>query len=261
MTIKQTLLASALFCGISLSAAGPVLNGNNSGLEISQLSLRKKLDQKNAFKFKKSAFSGSGREWEESEVTSSGLFLNLGLFFPPTSYVNYDFDSEFDPKYKLGFNFELGNYFRFAKIADGKFGVGLRATWLSLGYTKASIEKDVYRVAEISLVRVGPQFGIALNEKMGLDAFYQLGFNLTSQFGDVDTGNEETIGVSSSYMGVSNEIGAAFHYQVYSLGFGYRFGKVTNFLNVVDGETLDSDFLDDKKSSVNSLRVTLGFKF
>lgn len=263
--MKKTLLSALLLSGVSLFAGEPSLikldKGNEFLKEGNTLSFRKAEPKRNILKLKETRFSGSGKEWDEAEVTGGGLFINFGLVFPPTSYVNNDYDSDTDPKYGLGFNFELGNYFRFAKIADGKFGVGLRATWLSFGYAKTTLENDIFRVAEMSFLRVGPQFGVGLNEKMGLDFFYQLGYNLTVQFADIDIPGQESIGVSSSYQGLSHEIGAAFHYQVFSVGLGYRFGKLNNILNIVDGEDLGELFLDDEKSSVNSLRITLGFKF
>jgi len=261
--MKKTLLSALIISGATLFA-GTSLNikmdkGNEFLKESNSLSFRKPVSERNVLKLKNTRFSASGREWEESEVTGGGLFINFGLFFPPDNYLNPYYESG-DLTYGLGFNLEFGNYFRFAKIADGKFGIGLRATWMSFGYTKVVDDKDIYRALEMSFLRVGPQFGIALNEKMGLDIFYQLGFNLTQQFASIDSpGQSKTIGASSSFTGISHEIGAAFHFQVYSIGFGYRFGKLTNFLNYYDGKEYDAD--TDKKYGVGSLRITLGFKF
>ncbi len=177
--MKKTLLTAALISGLSLFAGEPSLikidRGNEFLTENQGLTFRKAQPERNLLKLKQTRFSGSGKEWDEAEVTGSGLYINFGLFFPSTSYVNNDYDSEVDPTFKLGFNLEFGNYFRFAKIADGKFGIGLRATWLSFGYTKTTLDNDIFRVAEMSFLRVGPQFGIGLNEKMGIDVFYQLG--------------------------------------------------------------------------------------
>ena len=269
--MKKTLLSALIISGATLFA-GTSLNikmdkGNEFLKESNSLSFRKPVSERNVLKLKNTRFSASGREWEESEVTGGGLFINFGLFFPPDNYLNPYYESG-DFTYGLGFNFELGNYFRFAKIADGKFGIGLRATWLSASfcsgsdsYTQLGIDyKDIYRATEISLIRVGPQFGMALNENMGLDVFYQFGYNLSGEFIDADMGpGQESIGISSWFQGVSHEIGAAYKFKVFSVGLGYRFGKLNNFLNYIDGKEYDAD--TDKKYSVSSLRLTFGFKF
>lgn len=270
--MKKTLLSAlliggvALFSGSSLTANTIGFGNNSDGTE--KLTFRKPFAQKNYLSPNSSkSYLSSGKEWDESEVTGGGLFLNFGLYFPPDNYLNPYYDAG-DFTFGVGINFELGNYFRFAKIAEGKFGIGLRATWLSLSYcagrdsyTSAGLDyTDIYRATEISILRVGPQFGMALNENMGIDAFYQLGFNMSGVFVAYDNPIiDEYLGASDWYMGVSHEIGAAFKYKVFSVGLGYRFGKLNDFLHVFDGETIDYD--DDKKFSVSSLRLTFGFKF
>lgn len=264
MTTKQTLVAALFFSGVSLFAGKPFSIKNDRGNEFlstkPQLTFRKTADQKSPFNIvNKTSFSG--KEWDESEVSGGGFFINFGVHFMSKSFLNPEYESG-DPRFKTGFDFEFGNFFRFAKVNEDRVGIGMRATWLSLSYAKMKDEKDIYRAAQIRLVHLGPQVAIAIDDKMGVDVFYQVGFNLTNNFGSIDSpGNNKTIGASSTYMGVSQEFGAAFHYKVFSLGLGYRFGALKNTLNVYDGETLDSDFLDDKKNSVNNFRVTLGFKF
>lgn len=270
--MKKTLLSAlliggvALFSGSSLTANTIGFGNNSDGTE--KLTFRKPFAQKNYLSPNSSkSYLSSGKEWDESEVTGGGLFLNFGLYFPPDAYLNPYYTAG-DFTYGVGFNFELGNYFRFAKIAEGKFGIGLRATWLSASFCAGSDSytslgtdyQDIYRATEISILRVGPQFGMALNEKMGLDVFYQLGYNLSGEFIDADMGpGQESIGISSWFQGVSHEIGAAFKYKVFSVGFGYRIGKLNNFLNYIDGKEYDAD--TDKKYSVSSFRLTFGFKF
>ncbi|PBQ30791.1 hypothetical protein CNR22_03035 [Sphingobacteriaceae bacterium] len=217
---------------------------------------------RNILKLKTSAFSSSSaRDWEEAEVTGGGLFLNFGLHFPSKKFLNPYYESG-DATYKIGFDFEFGNYFRFAKLADDKVGIGLRATWLSLSYTAMSIDGDRFRAAQISPLRVGPQVGVAINETMGVDLFYQIGFNLTDEFGALESNDPTTtekIGFNSIYTGVSHEVGAAYHFKVFSVGLGYRFGRLTNISRIYDGTDIDED--TDEKYSVGNFRATLGFKF
>lgn len=278
--MKKTLLTALLISGLAVIAGEPsaILDDNGN-----QLSFRKSQPKRTIIKINQSRFSGSGKEWDEAEVTGSGLFLNFGLFSPsatylddedgdPTLFLGTDYLTE-KPKFNLGFNFEIGNYFRFAKIADGKFGIGLRASWLSGCFNKATSEStvnkgstgNVYRVAQFSPVRVGPQFGIGLTEEMGLDVFYQFGWDYSVLIADIDNplNPTENVGASVVYAGIANEIGAAFHYKVFTLNIGYWFGKVTAFSYIVDGKDpveFNQDY-DIGKNSINGLKVNLGFKF
>ena len=121
---------------------------------------------------------------------------------------------------------------------------------------------DIYRTAQICPVKLGPQVGVAINEVMGVDVFYQAGFNLTEEFASVyDQSSQGRIGGSATYMGISHELGGVFHYKVYSLGLGVRFGKLTNQFNYYDGDLLDDEYLDKEKKSIANFRITLGFKF
>lgn len=247
--MKQTLITALLLAGANLFAGTPMLVKNDAGNEFfkkkPQLSFEKKSTKKH-LKLNRAIFSGSSREWDESEMTSSGLFLNIGLMLPSSKYLN---PYGITPNFKLGYDFELGNFFRFAKISQ--LGIGLRATWLSLDYSSFK-DEETYHSAYGSILRVGPQVSIALSEVMAVDVFYQFGYSYSLTwftFADKD--------YNSSFLGFSHEIGAAFRFKVFSLGVGYRLGKLTNVDN-----SLGSDFVDkDKKYAVNGLRILLGFKF
>ncbi|MBL7932608.1 MAG: hypothetical protein JNL60_11940 [Bacteroidia bacterium] len=266
MNLKHTIIAGLLLTGMSLFAGGSkfVLEGNKSDFFKTKpgLNFHQKADSKQPQSFAKSSFSG--KEWDEAEVSGGGLFLNFGIHLPSRYFLN-PYYSTGDPKYKLGFDFEFGNYFRFAKIQDGKMGVGLRVTWLSLSYAKMVDVNDIYRVVQISALRVGPQFGYAITEDMGADVYYQWGYNFTDQFGDIySPGQAKNVGENTVFTGGSHEVGAAFHFRVFSIGFGYRFGNLTLRSYVYDGKEADSfayTFLQDRKYSVNNFRITLGFKF
>lgn len=262
MNSPKMMIAALLISGMAMNAKETLQFNTGDASSSNSGFISRNSSPRNILKLKKSAFSSSSaRDWEEAEVTGSGLFLNFGLHFPSKTFLNPYFESG-DPTYKLGFDFEFGNYFRFAKLADDKVGIGLRATWLSLSYTAMNDGNDRYRAAQISPLRVGPQVGFAVNETMGVDLFYQIGFNLTDQFGSiesVDPTSTKDVGFNTIFTGVSHEIGVAYHLKVFSLGLGYRFGKLNMISYVYDGETYDED--TDEKYSVSNFRVTLGFKF
>lgn len=270
MNMKKTLTLVLTIAGLNIFAGEPAVlnskNDNGSLVKENTLFSKKKLKMSNRFGFNTASFSGSGKDYDEATMTAKGLFLNFGIFFPPDGFCYSDskygkYESG-DPTYGLGFDFEVGSYFRFAKIQDGKFGIGMRASWLSLSYTSLTDGPDKWRVGQIRPVHLGPQFSFALNEEMALDAYYILGFNLTNEFGAIDDPiNNQDYGISSTLTGLSHEIGFAFRYQMYSLGFGYRMGKLSQMMMVVDGETIDQQFLDEGKFSVNTWRMALGFKF
>ena len=264
MNTSKMIIAGLLLTGLSLSADESFQlkkEGSEESSQAFKLNFRKKQSPFKLLKVKESRMlSSSAKDWDEAEVTGSGLFINFGIHFPSKKFLNpYEFSYPIVPQYKIGFDFELGNFFRFAKIAEGKFGIGMRVTWLSLSYTAAKIDKDIYRVVQISPLRLGPQFSMAINETMGLDVFYGIGFNFTQSFGTIDDPtNSVDVGYGRTYLGASHEVGAAFHYKVFSLGLGYRFGRLANVLNVYDGEEYDND---NVRSSVGNFRITLGFRF
>lgn len=261
MNSKKMIVAALLLSGFAINAKGnfPLTDDAYDAPAKSGLSFRKST-HRTILKLNSQSLS-SARDWDENEVNGGGLFLNFGIHFMSSNFLNPDKVSG-GPNWGLGYDFEFGNYFRFAKLADEKVGIGLRATWLSLSYGSTKDGQDIYRVAQICPLKVGPQVGVAINEMMGVDLFYQLGYNLTEEFGSIySPGNSKNIGQSSTFMGVSHEIGVAYHFKVFSLGLGYRFGKLKNTLNYYDGKQLDSSLLDDKKDPINNFRITLGFKF
>ena len=266
MNIKRIIVAMLLVSGLTMGAKNtPLFKKGGTKVDsekITELTFKRKHQPRDYFKFGTGAIgSASGSDWDESKVSGSGFFLNLGIHFIPTTYLNNDYKSG-DIRFKTGYDFELGNFFRFAKFNDDKLGIGLRVTWLSLGYAKTTDDKDIYRVAQICPLKVGPEFAIAFNETMGLDLFYQLGYNLTENFGSIDSpSNSKKIGASWTYQGISHEVGAAFHFKIFSLGLGYRFGSLKNTMFVYDGKKMDSDFLQKGKVSINNFMITLGLRF
>ena len=262
MNIKKIIAVTLLSSSMGLMAASP-LDFNlrpvsKPGIGATPLFERNSAER-GFLKTSKSRFSASGTEWDQSEVSGSGLFIHLGIFFPPSAYMN-PYGSQYT--YGPGIDFEFGSFFRLAKLQDGLMGLGLRVSWLSVSYTSMKIDSDIWRVAQISPLRVGPQFSFALNETMGFDLFYTLGFNLTEEFGAIDDPvNQKDVGYSVTFMGLAHEVGAAFHYKAICLGLGYRMGMMKNVGLVIDGKKYEKEYFDDLKSSIANFHVTLGFRF
>lgn len=263
MKLKHTIVAGLVLTGMSLFAGSSERNkesknffDTNPGLSFRGVKAERTILDRNA----KTSFSG--KEWDEAQVSGGGFFLNFGIHFLPATYLNPYYFEGFDPRYGMGFDFEFGNYFRFAKIQDGKMGVGMRFTWMSFSYASARIDEDKYWAAEGAFIKFGPQFSYAIDDKMGVDAFYEFcPLHFATQFGAIDDPiNAEDVGESRTFYGVSHEVGAIFHYKVFSLGLGYRMGRIKDFAYVYDGET-DLDELYPAKSSINNFRITFGFRF
>lgn len=204
----------------------------------------KKLKERNFLKIN-SASLFSSKEGEEKTMTSSGLFLNLGVFIPSNKYLNPYYTSG-DEKYGLGFDFEIGNSFRLIKL--GPVGLNLRATWLSLGYTSLTIDAIDYTVNALtgSLIRLGPSITMPLAEKAAIDVFYQIGAGYTMELYEDDE--------NSSYLGATHEIGLGFRFKIFNLGVGYRFGKLKNIDNSF------TDVTSDDKFATNNIKVCIGIK-
>jgi hypothetical protein len=265
MKNTKNLIAAIFLTGGSMLAAEPLLVGNDAGNEFlktkPQLTFKKKALKH--FSILNRSSSGSGKDWDEAEVTGGGFFINLGIFFPPQNYLNPYRGLFNDTKYGLGIDLDLGSYFRFAKIEDGMMGIGLRLSWLSLSYAARNDGSDRYRSLQIKPIQVGPQISVAINEEMGVDAFYQFGYNVSEVFGAIDDPTKaKDVGESWTFMGFSNEIGAAFHYKIFSFGLGYRFGKLRPVSYVYDGKS-EPDVVEffNAKASVNTFRICLGVRF
>jgi len=265
MKIKQTLLSGLLLVSASLLAGEPVLvqePSNSEFLKSSSNLFGRKQSPRSILSIKKSSAPASARDWDMAEVTKGGFFINFGVSIQSSYYLNPGHYTGI-PGYKLGYDFEFGSIFRLAKINDGQMGISLRCTWLSFNYSKFNWDKDVYRAIQIMPIHIGPQFSYALNDMMGVDAFYTIGYNFTDEFASIDDPlQKKDVGENLTYSGISHEIGAAFRFKVFSLGLGYRFGKLRWNTWVYDGHDY-SDLIDssDPKASINNFRITLGFRF
>ncbi|MDI1354833.1 MAG: hypothetical protein PSX36_07940 [bacterium] len=263
--MKRTITLALIMLGLNNYAlASLVLKSDrwdNYSETKKKLFEKRKLVNNKPFGIRTSVFSGSGKEWDETEVTSGGFFLNFGLYFPNSNYFSVQPDSLPAPgNFAMGGAFDFGNYFRIAKMQYGRFSFGLRATWLSISGTGKKSGDDIYLAYQFSALRVGPQFCAAINENMGIDAFYDIGYNYSLVYGDIYSKAKTvtSVGWLRTYAGLTQEIGAAFHFKVFSAGLSYRFGKLKNVSSTFDSVDKPTT---DIKSSTNNLRLTLGLRF
>lgn len=245
MKIKSTIIALAISMAAAFSATASGDLTNSGFLQQAGGVVRqKKAQATNILHVNSSLFaaSSSRREWTTDRMNKSGLFINVSLFLPSKKFLNPHYSSG-DPRLNPGYDVELGNYFKFARISS--LSIGLRATWISLGFTTYHNFEDI-GVVSVSLLRAGPQAAFALNEKMGIDLFYQVGANYTIVLDTYGSDLETT-----SFLGATHEIGAGFRYRVFNAGLGFRLGKLINL----------DDTRDMSKYSIANLRLILGFKF
>jgi hypothetical protein len=250
MKRTKTIIAAVLISGLSAFAAEPLSSSTHAGTElktVEQAGFQKK-QHKNILKLSKPSFlSGSSAGILNGDINGGGLFLNVGIFLPSSKYLNPDFTSGDKKLYKLGFDAEFGHYFKLLKVS--KFSLGIRLTWLSASYTSYSDLVAVHAIS-VSPIRVGPQGVVALNDKMAVNFFYQIGANYTIQFESYGGSRSQ-----QSFLGATHEIGAGFQYRVFNLGIGYRFGTLKNIGNS------DSVPKDSRGFATNNLRIYLGLKF
>lgn len=235
--MKQLSLVGMLLIGLNLTAAEPESSDTGSpSLQRGQRYQHRVI--------KRDQFM---RE-EEREPHGPGFFVNIGFFSPSQSYMDPHYAELFRDvgKFKTGITFETGNYFRL--LHTDRMGLGLRATWLQLGYGKHQDTAFSEGNAFASPLRIGPQASFLLGEQIGLDAFYQLG----AQY-NIDWYRQENL----SFAGISHELGFSLRYTLFSAGLAYRFGALKN-VDTSDPKTRDID--KDHKYDVNSFRVFIGIQ-
>src|SRR4051812_6710331 len=112
------------------AAAGEPETAANKGL-----SFRGTNSERSIIKLKTNALSGSSYMREDGrESHGPGFFANLSLIMPATNYMDPYAGNLYDKggHYKAGVALEFGNYFRL--FHTDKIGLGIRASWLQIGY-------------------------------------------------------------------------------------------------------------------------------
>lgn len=215
------------------------------------------------------AFAGGGSikkiSANEDGPLSNGFYLNLGASFlntEITSYNNVSVKQTTFPSYGVAPTLELGNQWYFFNTDN--IGVGLRATWLQLGYSSISETNNIFAdkgyAASAQIVKVAPQFTFAFNDKIGVDASFGIAPELfltnytESNKTTVRVGKNDN--VASFVYGASFSPGLRIRYSKLALGFEYTFGTLKGSGTLPNAPT---DYQLTQK--VDYSRIYLGFQF
>ena len=153
----------------------------------------------------------------------------------------------------------------------GKFGVGIHARWLDLAYAHKDwniieYKKGIYGATEkndfLKIGVGGP--GIIgtfyLNDKMAIDAYYNIVPTMTTVFDNYTYDSDYQAYMGSNFVEYKNStkflfrffhyFGAAFRYKKFQTGLEYNIGKTEEIINT-----------NYMKYNMNNLRLFLGIKF
>ncbi|MDX2196065.1 MAG: hypothetical protein NW207_06580 [Cytophagales bacterium] len=210
-------------------------------------------------------------------MIKKGFILNLGFGFPSYSdavTVSASSTSTLRSNESLGLqiSLEIGNQWYFWK--NEKMGIGLRANWLTLGYSSYTTDYPNFKynntLIEWRPLKLAPQFTYALSDKMALDfslefsaAFLIGGGNLENKPGYSYNGNGGTFGA-----GYYITPGAKFRYKKLAVGFDLGLGsgglaKAEVATNAGTTSSANSGEVELKVGTVSLLspKLYIGFKF
>ncbi len=183
------------------------------------------------------------------------LNFNFGLtggLYGADVDADKDLYKESEAKPGLAWGLSLGNKWTFTRFSDDKMSVGLMVDWVDFSFASKSYKvanQDYFNsVLNVAFLKVGPSFTYALNDKMGLDAYYQLRPTYGASIG----GDSDDPNVAVGF-GFTHAVGVAFRYGLLNVALEPNFGSV---------ETVNVDFENDKRQmSLGNTRIVIGFKF
>ena len=160
-------------------------------------------------------------------------------------------EKHWSPLDMINFGFEVGNKFTISRFSNNKISFGIVADWFGASYASKKsyfplIGNLSFGHLSVSMLEVGPTFTYALNDKMGIDLYYQL----------QPMAHILIVGVEDSYedgdpaIGFSHAVGVGFRYKVFALGVEPNFGKLNN-----------DDAFSKYKVETAQLKINLGLKF
>ncbi len=204
-----------------------------------------------------SVLSGFAGVQDNEDPHGNGFRLNFNFGLTGGLY-GADVDGDKDVYKELGakpgltWGVSLGNKWTFARFSDDKMSVGLMVDWVDFSYASKKytiLNNDAYnRVLNIAFLKVGPSFTYALNDKMGLDAYYQV----RPTYAGSILGESDDPNVAVGF-GFTHAVGVAFRYGLLNVAVEPNFGSV---------EVVNTDF-DSLTSnmSLGNTRIVVGFKF
>ncbi|MDX2191052.1 MAG: hypothetical protein SFY32_14420 [Bacteroidota bacterium] len=216
-------------------------------------------------------------------IISRGFYLNVGLAFPSQTLnvskatVKSSSGSEVNApadllpnSYSLGLqpNIEIGNQWYFWK--NDKIGIGLRVSWFQFGFSSYSFTVNNLgdinpTLFDLRLIKLAPQFTLALADKMALD--FAIEFAPTFFVGAA-TKNTPAVNYvyGTSSLGLLITPGIKFRYQIFAAGFDFGFGSL-GYGAAISGtsntgtSTTNSTYTAAGTANTLYPRIYLGFKF
>ncbi|MFP4664690.1 MAG: hypothetical protein ACLFM1_09710 [Bacteroidales bacterium] len=234
--------------------------------------------KKNALFITVLLFILSGTSFAQKTVTDDGFYFKVGGFSPSYKYLvpliweNEDLEKpdENDESYKLGPYFEIGNTYKLADIDSHVLQI--KVSWLDANLSKATykweildkkLTKELYAV-QASAFKIGPNFTYAINDKMGIEAYYQIApvfsfwyddSNYEAIYEDYDDNQREQYA-----LGVLHTTGLSFRYDKFAAGFNLNFGSARDFDAAKKMDTYGGE-VESYTYRMNSFRFYVGMKF
>ncbi len=162
----------------------------------------------------------------------NGFLIRLGFGVPGASYGDrnhedynpYNYNGEIDEvNMATSIGIELGNQFYVWRESSETMGLAVNINWMDLQLGFGTVDyyntydsgTDVELLINLSLIEVGPLYTYALNDDMGIDAYFNLCPTLLVSAWYEDAG-----------IGLRYAVGGAFRWKVLSAGLEYGFGDV-----------------------------------
>jgi len=179
-----------------------------------------------------------------------GLNFSIGV---PTGDLAADFDTDEGFEAPITFGLQISN--RWYIMPQDEYGFGILVNWLDVALGSKEIETDVRSALyQMSFLEFGPIGTYALDDNMAIDGYY----NLKPSF-MINIWGDNDYGFGTFGSGFTHAVGAAFRYEVFSVGLEMNFGKINGvFYDTEDGV---SDDIDVKDIPTSVFKINLGFKF
>jgi len=226
-----------------------------------------------------SSFAGGngylGTKKKGEGVLSNGFYLNLGVSFPSAIYTQTKSAGVTVPNatsyvYSMGVqpNLEIGNQWYFWH--NDKFGIGLKVSWLQLGYSSYSqstfssaITSSTWGNFEARFLKLAPEFTFAVNEDLAFDASFEFATSINAGGGvnRYSSGSGYDITTTQVGFGYFLSPGIRARYKVFALGFDYGFGTVNYAAALQYSSNTTGPGTAEYTNVVANPRIYLGFQF
>lgn len=207
------------------------------------------------------AFSPFSEAISKDRTLSNGFSVSASLGFVNTDFGTPALISHDDFDYANMFGLQIGSRWYFNPTET--WGIGLMVNWFDVSKVNANSDDVKVYTFDFSAFELGPVATYALSDKMAVDGFYNLRPTVLAS-SDVKLNKliSGDVGNSMVGYGFTHTIGAAFRWNVLSVGIETVFGNV----NISEYELTDyeDEFeeLDSGDKIINNKRIqiVLGIK-